>query len=230
MSNKYICPICNKQMHPYHSTEVRYGKNKRLVRYICNLGHDTFFEKKITRKFLISELKRYYKEFNKTPTKKEILTNPDYPSLNHYRNEFKTWKNALNAANLKPNYHYGNMSKSESILLIKKYHFEYNKIPTIKNFTSNPNYPSYYTIIKNFNSWNELIIASGFIPDSHSPKKYKKYTRFELIEFLQNYFIIHHKIPTIKNLKHIKNSPPFSQFRKEFGTWTNALYISNLLN
>lgn len=56
--------------------------------------------KKYTKEFLISELKRFYNENGRSPTSKDMKVGDRFPFIYNYINCFKTWNNALKAANL----------------------------------------------------------------------------------------------------------------------------------
>jgi hypothetical protein len=89
--------------------------------------------KKYTNIFLLSELCRFYIEFNRSPTAKDLDNNKDYPSISVYNNHFGHYKNAFKLCGL-PIKHV--RTKEEQILHKKEYRKQW--------YLDNPTYNTEY--------------------------------------------------------------------------------------
>ena len=147
---------------------------------------------KYTDEFLLNELKRYYEEFKKPPTQKDLDNNKDYPSATVFHKRFGSWNNALEKANLptknKTNCikdyegiknDYLNGMNVEDIALKYKYNNITSIFPIIKDLPKKNNkWAKEQLIILNekypYEEWNILIdLLKPFSKDDIIHKAYK---------------------------------------------------------
>jgi len=97
--------------------------------------------KKYTDEFLISELNRYYMQFQKVPTTTDFDNAKGYPSTTACKSHFKTWNEALQAAGLICNKVY---KYSDEFLISELHRFYelYGHVPTRDEMNSDPDFPS----------------------------------------------------------------------------------------
>ncbi len=121
------------------------------------------------RKIYLLEFIRYfyYKE-GRVPEVKNFNGNPKYPSFNIYINIFKTWKNAIREAGLKPRSQGGSTSFTDEELLryLIQFFEENGKSPTKGDFNCNQKYPNFGTYQNRFGSWTNALKIVGLDVDS----------------------------------------------------------------
>lgn len=122
-----------------------------------------------TRKEIIRLLRKQHEELGRTPTAKDFKARSQLPSPNTISQHFGKWNNALRAAGLTIN----NEQYSEETLIraITGFHAEHGRPPNIRDFSHNPNYPSYALYRRKFGSLGQACIKLGLKPDLRSVTK-----------------------------------------------------------
>jgi len=128
--------------------------------------------KDYTDKELIDYLIKYYNEFNKIPTTRDLKNNKNYPTSETYRNHFGSHKNALIKSGLyalrKDKHQFDKISYSDEDILymlndfVLNYINKHNKIPTYKDIKNNKNIPSIITYIRRFGGIINIYKILGF--------------------------------------------------------------------
>jgi hypothetical protein len=114
--------------------------------------------------YLISEIKRFYKENERIPVQSDFKGNLEYPDVNKYQRRFG-WNNALKLAGFNPN-KVDCYSKEELIELLHKFYEKNGNIPRMEDFSGNYEYPSCEPYINRFGSWNNALKAAELSMDN----------------------------------------------------------------
>jgi hypothetical protein len=174
--------------------------------------------RKYSDQFLLSELKRYYKENNKTPTCSDFEKNNNYPSPKVYLKRFGSWNAALEKAGLELN-------------LIKKYDKEKIMEEAVNFYKKYGRSPYYYelnyskTIINNnWGNWTNFLKACGL---PLNQREIFLETKEDGIKFLQHLNKELDRIPTTIDVD--EAGVHKNWFSKMFGSFRNALYEAGLI-
>src|SRR5206468_3166211 len=126
---------------------------------ICGL-RPTNTGKKLDKEFLISELQRFVKEFDRIPMQSDFDKLPSYPSRKTFANSFGKFNDALRAAGFtvkeKPEY-----TKEYLLSEIQRFISEFGKQPYSREMDNAKGYPSKHVFERVFGSWNNAIKDAG---------------------------------------------------------------------
>lgn len=144
----------NNPEYPSANTySIRFGSfNKALL----GCGFEEYHPM-ITEEELITHIHRYYEEYGKVPKYDDFRNNPDYPSPSTYENHFGSWSNGIKKAGYKPYKHMHINTNDELIEYIHKFYVKNQRLPTTRDFSKNPEYPSARTYSVRFGSWNQAL-------------------------------------------------------------------------
>ncbi len=117
-----------------------------------------------------------------------------------------------------------NVTKEEFINEIHRFYELNGKIPRYMDFNKEWISNRWAKIL--FGSWNNAIIAAGYEP---TQKLVYSYTKEELIEQLNDYYLKYQKVPTQRSMKE-KGYAGVKAFHNNFGSFKNALEQAELLN
>jgi len=174
---------------------------------------------------LIGLLQELYRKNKKVPTHKTIRFLKDFPDYITFKYHFGNWNNAIRAAGMCPVSikKYPTYTKKELIDLLRKRYRKTGKSPICNELCTLKDIPYHGIFVSSFGSWNNALTEAG-LPINRK----NKYSKKELIEFLQRLYRKTKKSPSSKILKAVKNSPNFLVFRKYFGSWNNALKAAGI--
>ena len=181
--------------------------------------------KTYTKDFLINEIHRFIKEFNRVPIAKDFDSNINYPSRDKYRKIFGNWSNALLEANLPLNhvfYYTDEFLESEFNRFVK----ENGRIPIFREF-NNSEYPSFWCYQNRFGSWNNAVKAYGY--EIQSDVYNFEVLKNKLLEFCYNIKNTENRnIITVSDIENCDELPSYSCYRKHLKN--NGYSIRSFLN
>lgn len=126
---------------------------------IITAGLKTTDTKIWDKDLIIKAIKDFYIKYNYVPTEKDFQNNPSNTTVRRY---FGSWNKAIEEAGFAANYT-SKWNKETIIEKIKNFYYLNNRIPQMRDFYGNDNYPSKNTVAYHFGSWNSAITKSGFI-------------------------------------------------------------------
>lgn len=179
-----------------------------------------------TKDLIIEKIRNFYTEYNKVPTSRDFQKLTGYPGATTVQRHFGSWNAAIAAAELEQNTasYLKILDKNSIIKLIQQYYARYIKIPTTRDFDSNPAYINSTTVINYFNSWNAAIEAAGFAV-------YKKeliYTDEELLSAITSFYIEYDRVPNNRDFISNPEYPSYTTIVNRFGSWNNAITKAGL--
>lgn len=175
---------------------------------------------------LIEYLKKYYQEFGKVPTVRDLKKNKDYPTPETFRIRFGSHKNALIEAGLyhlredKNLFDRKEYSKDHIIKLTSNFIKKFNRIPIYADFENNSELPSVNLVYKHFKNLNELIIILGYEPIYKSSVMKSDE---ELITDLKKLYIELGRTPTSRDIKECEHTVGVNAYLNRFGSVYEAL-------
>lgn len=116
-------------------------------------------------------------------------------------------------------------TNGELIKVIRRFYREFGRVPRYRDMESPPeNYPTAWTIMMRFKTWNNALIKAGF-GDKISKRgcNKPKYTDEELIEALRRFNREFRKVPQSRDLVNLEGYPAPSTIRRRHGSWSEAL-------
>jgi sulfur relay (sulfurtransferase) DsrC/TusE family protein len=115
-------------------------------------------------------------------------------------------------------------SDEELIQILKDTYEELGRVPYIRDFaTRKPNSSTF----RRFGTWEDALAKAGLTKEK---QKSSDYTKDELINLLNKYYVEFNKVPTTRDLKHSKGYPSDKPFRTLFGSFKQALIESGLFD
>lgn len=183
-----------------------------------------------TKEFLLSELKRFESENGKPPTSVDLdKKNTGYPSRKTYVKYFNSFGDALFEAGFE-------FRNIETFLRtkplpkgIKRFTKEmikncidefiniHNRVPSLKEIESVPNYPIRADFRKLYGSYNEAIKDMGYVPAN-----VHQYTDNELEDAIFKFYMENDRPPSILEFNN-SEYPSFWCYQNRFGSWSKAL-------
>lgn len=109
---------------------------------------------------LLDYLNRFYDLNGRVPLRDDFVNNPNYPSFRTIVYHFGSWGKGLIMAGLEPNVH-PDYTSDELLEFLKDYYNETGKIPIIRDFIRNHQYPGFQIYINRFGSWNNALKLIG---------------------------------------------------------------------
>lgn len=106
---------------------------------------------------------------------------------------------------------------------LRLFEMEYGRIPIEKDFTNNPEYPSFVTYQKRFGSWNKALEKAFDIKRDKCEYAREQYTDEELLNELRRFEKEYGRIPTEKDFVNNPEYPGFMTYIVRFGSWNNVL-------
>ena len=174
---------------------------------------------KYTKETLISLLHSLYKELGRVPVAKDLRSRSGYPNNSTYINRFGSWNNALVAAGFTIN-KVSSLSQEDVLLSIKEYVHIFNDIPFYQSFQNNKDFPSASSVERLFGSWNNAILAAGFLPRQEN----KSWSKDECIKAIQLFNEENNRPP--RSLDFIKSNskfPNYTTIMNKFGSWNKGI-------
>lgn len=188
-----------------------------IVAFLClQRGVNMNTKKQFTKEFLISELHRFNNEYGRPPRSKDFdKAKTGFPSRKTYSNYFGTFEIALKEAGLlqkRKTY-----SKEEIKKCIEKFINENNRVPSLREIESIPDYPTRQDFRKFYGSYNNAIKEFGYKPANVS-----KYTDEELKSEFERFIQENGRVPSITEFNN-SDYPSFWCYQQRFGSWRNAV-------
>lgn len=110
-------------------------------------------------------------------------------------------------------------TKKDVITKIQTLSFNIGKTPSLQDYRNDKNNPSQRVLYTFYDSWNEALEDAGFTI-------HKYLTKEELIELLKQFNKEFNKVPTCRSLTSAKEYPSAATYRRNFGSWNNALELA----
>jgi hypothetical protein len=171
---------------------------------------------KYTDDQLLDFPKQFFKKYGKIPISRDFNNNPNYPNISTFIRRFGSWNNTLIKAGLHVSYPFQNQTSEQLLGHIVRFFNTNGRIPELRDFNKNPDYPSFGTYIERFGSWNDALVLSGV-------GIRKKYTREELLKHIVRFYNEKGRIPQTRDFNKNPNYPSFNPYQREFGSWNDAL-------
>ncbi|MBR3252842.1 DEAD/DEAH box helicase family protein [Candidatus Saccharibacteria bacterium] len=119
-----------------------------------------------TREELINDLQRKAQELGRTPTRRDVDTDPKMACGGVYAAFFGSWNNALKVAGLEIILQSKrNQTEEELIENLQRKALELGRTPTRKDVSTDPKMPNEYTYIRRFDGWKNALKAAGLKPN-----------------------------------------------------------------
>jgi hypothetical protein len=189
-------------------TDIKKNFKKRGI--ILDISYQNYSKEEIA-KFI-----RLFKEKeNKIPTRKDWSSNLKYPSADYVIKLFGSWNKAIEATGFITNYRSPqNYTKKEIINYIKLFYEKNNKIPTVKDWQNNLEYPTSEYVVKIFSSWNNAIEAAGFIPNINSQYGTRTIAKDGILyrSLAETYFVNNFLYEKEKYFYEIKYPEPYNKY------------------
>lgn len=188
--------------------------------------------KQFTEEFLLSELQRYYSEFNKVPTSKDFdrLEPKTYPSRRTFANYFGDFNKAVELAGFESIYSWSNGDstmtvKERELRKTKEYWIEsfyalkekLDRVPTAREMDSEYNYGAKRCIRILFGGYNNLL--SELNEEINQVSQYTdEFLELEFRRFVNTY----NRVPTTMDFNKTEY-PSFWCYQERFGCWNKAV-------
>jgi len=125
-------------------------------------NHERIMPKIYSKTELVDLLKNAYKLLGHVPSSTEIDTLDGFPPVSVFKKIFGSWKESLIAADFLKSKRDKQYTKEELIDCFKKATSELGYIPSSQQIKNIPDFPSYRTFIRHFETWNALLTAAGY--------------------------------------------------------------------
>lgn len=204
---------------PSVGTIIKRFKTLENLASKCEIKTITQKNGKYKDEHLISELKRFYKEFGRIPMQVDFekIKGTGYPSRKSFANHFGSFNDALKAAGFdieeKPEY-------TRDYLLSEIYRFieEFERQPSSNDMDRTKGYPSKSNYQKVFGSWNNATQEAGFKPLSN------RYTDEDLKNSFFAFVEKNGRPPILHEFNDSNGEyPSFWCYQSRFGSWGKTL-------
>ena len=172
---------------------------------------------------LVDFLTKFWKRNNKVPRLEDFVGDNNYPSPKTYFQRFGSWNNALKRANLEINMR-KDYKREELIGLLRNKAKDLGRSPTIDELNIDKNMPDRDTYSRYFGTFNKALGYAGL----EVRYVFRKWTKEELLQKLQQKAKEIGKCPTQKNLDRDSAMPAKNSYRKYFGSFNNAVRNARL--
>jgi Homing endonuclease associated repeat len=180
-------------------------------------------KRRYSDEFLLSELKRYYEEYNKVPTCADFVQNDNYPHYKVYIKRFGSWNNALKRVGLELNAEF-NITKHEIIKKARNFYEENKRSPYWNELGfSRTVYKKYWK------QFSDMLIEAGL--------PLNKKTRIDHFktdeELINDYLNLYKKLGRIPVANDIDNNPEmasFKTYKKRFGGYRELWKLCGIEN
>lgn len=168
-------------------------------------------------KYILEFLRYFYHKKGRVPMILDFNNNIRFPSFNVYIWIFGSWDIALEKSGLLKLRIPGQQkyNKQKVIESLQNFYIKEGRSPKTSDFSNNPNYPGYATVIEMFEGWNNALIEAGLDIQI-------KYTKDILIEKMHQFEIENGRPPVQQDFYHNPKYPSFTVFNRTFGSWNNA--------
>jgi hypothetical protein len=222
-----IYEIINKGVNfpsPYQFTKM-FGSFEEAIKE--SKLHEIKIQDKLNKKkeLFISELQRYYREFNKVPTTKDLNENKNYPRSEPIVRAFGSYDLALKEAKLfnkkekkiqKPIY------TKELIFGIFKEYISKNGIPQYSILGKN-GLPSGTVVQKHFGNLNNLIEQLGYKPIHKSIRNDE-----ELLNDVKMLYRKLNRVPKMIDFENDEDCLSYVTYSNHLGGYYNMLDLANI--
>jgi len=110
-----------------------------------------------TKKKILDLIKKTYDNEKRVLTRSEFCNNSNHPSENVIYKLFGSWNNALIEAGLWDKRDFSRHTDEELLGYLVQFYEENRRLPTIRGFTNNPEYPGFATYQNRFGSWENVL-------------------------------------------------------------------------
>jgi len=191
----------------------------------CGFDYTKISNGKLKEEFLINEIKRFVKEFNKIPIQKDLENLNNYPSRKTFSNHFGNFNEAVRLAGFEPislnEKEYAEKYKNKEYLsgIIYNYKNKYNKIPTLDELIKENNnfhgIKRLYELI--YGGWNNALIELN-LPLNSITQHTDEFLESEFHRFVSE----RGRIPTYIEFNN-SEYPSFWCYQNRFGSWNKAV-------
>lgn len=199
----------------------------------CGFEANKEYRSKYTDSFLLGEIKRFVKEFSRTPSQDDFENLDGYPSRKTFANHFGSFNEAIHLAGYKPN----ELSKREKsqkhdkqflLNTITDYVLKYKKTPTLIELHKEVGYEIRTYFRKTFGGYNNALKELK-LPLNAVSQYEDSFLESEFHRFVQE----NGRVPVISEFN-ASEYPSFWCYQHRFGSWNKAVvsygYEPNDLN
>lgn len=219
-----------KRKPNYATFSLRFGSwDEALAK--AGMKKDRQKLKDYTSEELIGYLQRYYFEYGKVPTTRDLKRNKNYPSDETFRNHFGNHKNALIAAGLyelrtdKILFERKEYTRDDVIKLVNDFIIKNNRVPTYDDLKYNKELPTGNVIIKHFDNLNTLIELLGYEPVN---KSLVIKSKEEMIDDIYRLYLEIGRTPTSRDINKCNYTASDGAYISRFESLYNVFEISNI--
>jgi len=202
---------------PSVSAYLRAFKSWNEAMTLAGLAIETEYK----NEYLLDLLKDFYKTHGRSPDKNDMgpKNGNGLPSVDTYARRFKSWNNALKLCGLPLN-QLRNIDRKYLIKEFKRAYKELGRIPSMTDFKVENGYPERSTFYHYFNTYEEILEASGFSLDD-----IENIRREQLIEELKEVYNKLGRLPYEHEMRSEIGCSCSATYCRYFKTW-NAAIIS----
>lgn len=208
---------------PSTGTIYKYFNSYDALIECCGLNNNTIANGKYKEEFLISEIHRFVKEFNRIPTSRDFENLPGYPTRKTFTNHFGNFNNAIKLAGFEPTKlsqkEFEDKYKNKEYLssIIFDYIHKYNKIPTLRELIKEHNHSLKWLYKQVYGSWNNALKELN-LPLNAVSSYDDEFLEQEFHRFVKE----HGRVPTYAEFNN-SEYPSFWCYQNRFGSWNNAV-------
>ncbi|WP_339194052.1 hypothetical protein MKY95_19640 [Paenibacillus sp. FSL P4-0176] len=157
---------------------------------------------KHSKESLIPEIHRFYKENGRVPLSRDMKKSNGYIDASNFRKLFGSWGKAIEVAGFKAKVtHYSDEDLKTHFMRF----YEINgRPPKLKEFNTNPDYPSFWCYQNRFGSWNKTLLHYGFEVNEGTAGSHHEFSNGEVckshFEFDVSTYLRKHGISYLRNV------------------------------
>jgi len=191
----------------------------------CGFSYNKLSNGKLKKEFLLNEIQRFVKEFNKIPVQTDFENLKGYPTRKTFSNHFGYFNDAVRLAGFEPlnlnEKEYAEKYRNKEYLsgIINSYINKYDKIPTLDELIKEHN--NFYSLKslyeQVYGGWNKALVELELPLNrvSHHPD--------EFLESEFHRFVAEHgRIPTYIEFNN-SEYPSFWCYQNRFDSWNKAV-------
>lgn len=188
----------------------------------CGFNHNKSSNGKLKDQFLLDEIKRFIKEFNRIPIQKDFENLKGYPSRKTFINHFGSFNKAIRQAGYEPKglsieenkYKY---TKEYLFRIINDYIKKYNEVPTMEKLNKEVEFEVKIYYKKVFDGWNNALKELN-LPLNSVLHYEDEFLHSEFERFIKE----NGRIPVLQEFNN-SEYPLFWCYQSRFGSWNNAV-------
>lgn len=186
-----------------------------------------------SREEIVEVILKRKRETGKTPTKRELNSDPEMPSDRQIRKYFDSFNNAIIAAGLTPSKTTLKLTREEMLNLLRRKCEFLGRAPTMSEVDADPDMPNSSSYERRFGSFRAAIRLVGFAPnEKHRVLGCKKHreagSKEEMIKLFRDKAARIGRTPTAVDLDDDPEMPSACTYRRKIGSLTDVAILAGL--